>query len=260
MQKEQETVVGPDHQNSASPDPLSINVKVLREQLNRLSVVKDIPIANLKSQDLDDFSAISNNISTLYGSDGYNLLFKEIQQKFPQDNAVKPGTVAGYLMGCFVPSSFKYGSSCSLACLTGAPNFYDSAEIMPCNRNVYVAPFEGDYNLTKLTSGTDEPDTALVYIQPPFQGFSTKEVEFLKSEGVNKVIFSYYDHKNQEYFTSESLPFSKINIRSGNQTTFGPKRAMYGNGIMNRSKLSHTILFVVLILIAIYALWTMRNN
>jgi hypothetical protein len=131
---------------------------------------------------------------------------------------------------------------------------------MPCNRNVYVAPFEGDYNLTKLTSGTDEPDTALVYIQPPFQGFSTKEVEFLKSEGVNKVIFSYYDHKNQEYFTSESLPFSKINIRSGSQTTFGPKRAMYGNGIMNRSKLSHTILFVVLILIAIYALWTMRNN
>lgn len=237
----------------------SINVKVLRDQLDRLSSVKDIPISQLNEGLLDDFTALTYNINSLIGTDGYNLLFKEIQQKFPQNSLVKPGTVAGYFMGCFIPSNFKYGNNCSLACLTGAPNFYDSAEGIPCKKNVYIAPFDGEYQLTKLSSNTDDK-TAIVYIQPPFHGFSKSEVEQLKSDGIDEIVFSYYEDHKKDYYTSDSLGFSKINIRS--DTNASIKRAAYGIGSSSNgtSSIGSVLLFVILLLIAIYAIWNMRNN
>lgn len=235
----------------------SINVKVLRTQLDRLSSVKDIPISQLNDFLLEDFTAISNNISSLIGTDGYNLLFKEIQARFSHNDTVKPGTVAGYFMGCFVPSNFKYGKNCSLACLTGAPQFYDTTDQETCKKNVYIAPFDDEYQLTKLVSGTEDPNTAIVYIQPPFQGFSKDEVQKLKSEGVENIIFSYYD-KN-DYYTSEPLSFEKLNIRSGTA-----KRIANGktNGVAGYSstKIIHTILFILLLIVAGVSLWYNGNN
>lgn len=237
----------------------SINVKVLRAQLDRLSSVKDVPIAQLNEGLLEDFTAISHNITTLLGSDGYNLLFKEIQQKFPNSDPVQPGTVAGYFMGCFVPSNFKYGKNCSLACLTGAPQFYDTVDSETCKKNVYIAPYDGEYKLTKMTTGSEDVNTAIVYIQPPFQGFSREEIKQLKSEGIDQVIFSYYD--NNDYYTSEPFALGKINVRSTNK---GVRKASYGYGSDSSScgtnKWIHIILLVVLILVAIYALWYSRNN
>lgn len=234
-------------------DSPSINVKVLRTQLDRLSNVKDLPISQLNTNLLEDFTAISNNISTLIGTDGYNLLFKEIQQKFPNTETVKPGTVAGYFMGCFVPSNFKYGKNCSLACLTGAPQFYDSVESETCKQNVYIAPYDNEYKLTKLTSGSEDNSLAIIYIQPPFQGFSKDEIQKLKSDGMKQIVFSYYD--NNDYFTSEPFAIEKINVRTD------AKRVYSGiSSTLSKSKWIHTILILVLVLFSIYVLWYSRNN
>ncbi len=232
----------------------SINVKVLRTQLDRLSSVKDIPISQLNDFLLEDFTAITSNISSLIGTDGYNLLFKEIQARFPPNvSSVKPGTVAGYFMGCFVPSNFKYGKNCSLACITGAPQFYDSIEQDSCKKNVYLAPFDGEYQLTKLVSGVEDNNTAIIYIQPPFQGFSKEEVQKLKSEGIENIIFSYYD-KN-DYYTSDPLSFENLNVRTSSS---GPRRSVnrikYGNGY-STPKVIHTVVFIILLIIAGLTLW-----
>jgi hypothetical protein len=233
----------------------SINVKNLRDQLDRLSNVKDKPIKSLNGKDLEDFTAVSHNISNLYGSDGYNLLFKEIQDRFPICTKVVPGTVGGYLFGCFTPAEFKYGDTCSLGCVTGAPLFYDHAEMIPCNRNVFIAPYELGYTFTKLTSGTEEIDTAILFIQPPFQGFSVEEIYQLRKQGLEKVIMSYYDEQKGEYFVSDPLPFSKIQKRNS-----FIRNVKVDTRVSKTERIFQTIGVVLLLLLAGYALWSMRNN
>lgn len=236
-----------------------INVKVLREQLERLSNVKDVNVKNLSDQYLDDFTSVSHNISELFGTDGYNLLFKEIQAKFSGSDKVKPGTVSGYFLGCFVPSDFKYGDNCSLSCITGAPAFYDSTETMPCQRNVYIAPFDGEnYTFTRLSSGGEDPTSAIVFIQAPFKGLNYSEMQRLKSEGIQKVIFSYYDDNKSEYYVSDPLPISQINIRKSSPYKFIKVRN--GSSAYNGFNIYHTIVFIFLLIIAGYAIWNMRNN
>jgi hypothetical protein len=229
---------------------MEINTKKLREQLDRLSTVKNVPISQLDDSLLEDFTSISRNISDLLGTDGYNLLFKEIQNKFPTSElSVKPGTVAGYFVGCFVPSNFKYGNNCSLACLTGAPQFYDEFDCDSCKKNIYISPTDGD--LTKLVSGTEDINTAIVYIQPPFQGFTSEEIQKLKSDGINQLVFSYYD-KNQ-YLTSDIYPVDKIHIR----TNKSPIRKIdYTDNIDEKSnRWIYGVLLALLFLFSIYALW-----
>jgi hypothetical protein len=234
----------------------NINVSILREQLNRLSQVKDIPIKNLSEEYLEDFTCISNNISNLYGSDGYNLLFKEIQAKFPLQSKVVPGTVSGYFMGCFAPTNFKYGDTCSLSCVTGAPTFYDTAEVIPCQRNVYIAPFDDvGYTFTKLSTGNEDPKSAILFIQPPFQGFTNEENRLLKGQGIEKVILSYYDDKKGEYIVTEPLSFSQIQKRSG--TT---RNVKINTQISKGERIFQIVLIVILLILAGFALWTMRNN
>ena len=239
----------------------SINVKNLRDQLSRLTKVKDIPIKQLSENHMDDFTAISHNISSLYGTDGYNLLFNEIQQKFPMEAKAVPGTVSGYFTGCFVPSNFKYGNTCSLACLTGTPAFYDSVDQIPCNRNIYIAPFETSYTFTKLASGQEDMDSAIIFIQAPFKGFSKEEVKQLKSQGLQRVVLSYYDEQKGEYFTSDPLSFSQIQARSGPVKASG---IIKGFRIKNGSSMTNSIIITVIVLLMLllsgYALWTMRNN
>jgi len=235
-----------------------INVKVLREQLERLSNVKDVHVKNLSDQYLEDFTSVSHNISELFGTDGYNLLFKEIQSKFPTSSSVKPGTVSGYFLGCFVQSNFKYGNNCSLSCVTGAPAFYDSTDSIPCQRNVYIAPFDGEtYTFTRLSSGSEDPTSALIYIQPPFKGLNLGEIQKIKAEGIQKVIFSYYDDQKAEYYVSEPLPLSQINIRKTGPNMLRVKNANSSNQGLN---IYHTIVLILLILIAGFVIWTMRNN
>lgn len=233
----------------------SINVKILRDQLDRLSNVKDKPIKSLKGPELEDFTAVSHNISNLYGSDGYNLLFKEIQDRFPICTKAVPGTVGGYLFGCFTPGNFKYGDTCSLGCVTGAPLFYDHADMIPCNRNVFIAPYDIGYTFTKLTSGTEDSDTAILFIQPPFQGFSVDEIYQLRSQGLENVILSYYDEDKGEYFVSDSLPFSKIQKRNS-----FIRNVKVDLRVSKTERIFQTIGVVLLLLLAGYALWSMRNN
>lgn len=233
----------------------SINVKVLREQLDRLTHVKDIPIRNLSENFLDDFTSVSHHITSLYGSDGYNLLFQEIQAKFPMQDKVSPGTVSGYFLGCFTPANFKYGDTCSLGCVTGAPSFYDSVDVIPCQRNVYIAPFDLGYKFTKLVSGTEEPSTAILFIQPPFQGFSPDEIYELRSQGIDKVVLSYYDDNKGEYFVSEPLGFSQIQSRSSTTRT-----VRVSTKVTTGERVFQIVGLILLILLAGYALWSMRNN
>jgi hypothetical protein len=233
----------------------SINVKTLRDQLDRLSLIKDTPIKSLTSKNLEDFTAVSHNISNLYGTDGYNLLFKEVQEKFPIGAKAVPGTIGGYFLGCFSAANFKYGDTCSLGCVTGAPLFYDHAEAIPCQRNVYIAPYDLGYTFTKLTSGSEEPDSAILFIQPPFQGFSSDEIHKLKSQGVEKIILSYYDDKKGEYFVSDALPFSRIQKRNSSVRT-----VRVDTRASKTERVFQTIGIVILILLAGYALWSMRNN
>jgi len=233
----------------------SIHVKTLRNQLDRLSQIKDTPIKSLSHRDLEDFTAISHNISNLYGTDGYNLLFKEIQERFPLGAKVVPGTVGGYFMGCFSSTNFKYGDTCSLGCVTGAPLFYDNADAIPCQRNIYIAPYDMGYTFTKLTSGSEEPDTALLFIQPPFQGFSPDEMYQLRTQGIEKVILSYYDEKKGEYYVSDVFPFSQIQKRNSFIRT-----VKVDTRVTKTERIFHTIGIVLLILLAGYALWSMRNN
>ena len=233
----------------------SINVKVLRDQLDRLSQVKDVPIKKLSTTNLEDFTAISHNISNLYGTDGYNLLFKEIQERFPIQAKAVPGTVSGYFLGCFSSSNFKYGDTCSLGCVTGAPLFYDHADAIPCQRNVFIAPFDIGYTFTKLTSGSEEPDTAILFIQPPFHGFSPDEIYNLRNHGVEKVILSYYDEKKGEYFVSDAFSFSQIQKRNSSIRT-----VRVDTRVSKTERIFQTIGIVLLLLLAGYALWSMRNN
>jgi hypothetical protein len=233
----------------------SINVKTLRDQLDRLSTIRDVPIKSLKDTNLEDFTAVTNNIVNMYQSDGYNLLFKEIQERFPVNAKVIPGTVGGYFLGCFSSSNFKYGDTCSLGCVTGAPLFHDQADMIPCQRNVYIAPYEIGYTFTKLTSGSEDPDTALLFIQPPFQGFTSDEIYNLRSQGIEKVILSYYDDKKGEYFVSDPFSFSQIQKRNSSVRTI-----KIDTRTTRIETIFQTIGIVLLLLIAGYALWTMRNN
>jgi hypothetical protein len=240
----------------------SINVKNLRDQLSRLTKVKDVPIKQLSEAFLDDFTAVSHNISSLYGTDGYNLLFKEIQDKFPMQTKAVPGTVNGYFTGCFVPSNFKYGNTCSLSCLTGTPAFHDSIDSIPCNRNVYIAPFETGYTFTQLAQATEDLTSAIIFIQPPFKGFTKDEVKQLKSNGLQSVVLSYYDEQKGEYFTSDPLSFSQIQARSGPIKASGVIKG-FKVKTMTSSMVNNIMTGVIVILLLMlsgYALWTMRNN
>jgi hypothetical protein len=233
----------------------SVNVKILREQLNRLTHVKDIPIRNLSESYLDDFTSVSHHITTMYGTDGYNLLFDEVQSKFPMHAKVTPGTVGGYFLGCFTPSNFKYGDTCSLGCVTGAPIFHDSVDIIPCQRNVYIAPYDVGYKFTKLVSGTEEPSIAILFIQPPFQGFSPDEIYELRNQGIEKVVLSYYDDNKGEYFVSDPLSYSQIQSRSASVRT-----VRVSSTTSTGERVFQIVGIVLLLLVAGYALWTMRNN
>jgi hypothetical protein len=234
----------------------NINVQILRDQLDRLSKSKDIHIKNLPSEQLDDFTCISNNISSLYGTDGYNLLFKEIQEKFPMNAKVVPGTVGGYFLGCFAPTNFKYGDTCSLSCVTGAPTFYDHAEIIPCQRNVFIAPFDSvGYTFTKLSSGNEDPKSAILFIQPPFSGFTPQEIHQLKSQGLEKIILSYYDDKKGEYHVSEPMTFDQVQKRNAQTRTV--KISTYTS---KGERIFQIVGIIILIILAGFALWSMRNN
>jgi hypothetical protein len=234
----------------------NINVQILRDQLRRLSEVKDTPIKNLGSDYLDDFVCISNNISNLYGTDGYNLLFKEIQEKFPMNVKVVPGTVSGYFLGCFAPTNFKYGDTCSLSCVTGAPTFYDNAEVIPCQRNVFIAPFDSvGYTFTKLSSGNEDPKSAILFIQPPFQGFTQDEIKQLKGQGLENIIVSYYDDSKGEYNVSDPISFEKIKKRNGYTRT-----VKVNTQVSKSERIFQIVGVIILLILAGFALWSMRNN
>jgi hypothetical protein len=247
----------------ANVEAQSINVQVLRQQLDRLGQVKNVQISNLKQDLMQDFTSVSHHIFEMAGTDGYNLLFHEIQQRFANTSSnaapIRPGTVEGYFMGCFVPSNFKYGDNCSLSCLTGAPGFHDSG-IPTCKRNVYLAPFDGKYNFTKINQGVENIDSALIYYKPPFEGFTPDEIHKLQSEGIDQVILSYFDNSKSDYHISEPARIQTLESKH-----LGPKRTSYrsvssDSDSSSECNLRYWMIVFILLILSILALYFGKRN
>jgi hypothetical protein len=198
--------------NLTSNDLIEFNE--INDSLNRLSAISTKPLKNLSPDEMKDYNLITTNISRLYGTDGYNLLYKEILQHFPDNNNIIPGTVAGYFIGCKATSNFKYGDECSILHLAGAPFFQDNGEQKSCAKSVFLAPFDNGYTFSELTVGEGDKSTAIVYITPPFYGFSNEEKQELESKGIKNVIISYYDEKSNTYLTSPIRTTTATPIRT----------------------------------------------
>jgi hypothetical protein len=175
----------------------------------------------LSESELQDFSTISRHISSLYGSDGYNLLYKEIVEQFPISTQVIPGTVGGYFLGCAASTNFKYGSECAITCLTGVPTSQDTCG--QCSKSVFLAPFDNGYSFTQLALGDAEPEVAIIYVNPPFIGFSEKEMQDLTSKGIKQVIISYFDEETKEYSISNETPCDALPRRNDSTVELGYK-------------------------------------
>jgi hypothetical protein len=199
----------------------SIDLPDLRSRLDRLHQISSKSLKHLSEQELQDFSNISKHISSLYGTDGYNLLYKEIVDHFPISSQVIPGTVGGYFLGCAASSNFKYGSECAITCLTGVPTSQDNCG--KCSKSVFLAPFDNGYTFTQLALGDADPEVAIIYVNPPFIGFNDKELEDLSSKGVKQVIVSYFDEGTKEYSISNETPCDALPRRNDVTTEIGFK-------------------------------------
>jgi hypothetical protein len=190
-----------------------IDFKEINESLQRLSTISTKSLKNLNNEELKDYNFLTNNISRLYGTDGYNLLYKEILNHFPDNTNVIPGSVAGYFIGCKATTNFKYGDECSILHLTGAPFFQDNGEQKLCSKTVYLAPYDNGYSFSELTIGEKENTTAIIYITPPFRGFSHDEINELKAKNIENVIVSYYNENGNQYIVSNVTQTSELPIR-----------------------------------------------
>lgn len=192
----------------------SIDINDLRRRLERLHNISTKSLRHLSDSELCDFSNVTKHISSLYGTDGYTHLYKEIIDYFPISTDVVPGTIGGYFVGCSASNNFKYGSECALTCLTGAPTHQDNGECGKCSKSVYLAPFDNGYSFTQLALGDSDPATAIIYITPPFIGFTDNELSELESKGVKNVIISFYNEEAKEYSISNVTPCGAVPRRN----------------------------------------------
>ena len=245
----------------------SYDIYDLRERLSRLSEISSKSLKILNQTELADFGHISNQISTLYGTDGYNLLHNEIISHFPLNINVIPGTIGGYFLGCTSSSGFKYGSECSMPCLTGAPSVQESIDYQKCSKTVLLAPFDEGYNFTILSIGESEPDTALIYITPPFHGFNDDEIKDLENKGIKNIIKSYYDDATNEYSIStpsliNDIPRRKKETQLENTYFTNTKPLDTAVTASNSSKVIHIVLLLIFLGLSGYLIyrWKNKNN
>jgi len=243
----------------------SYDIYELRERLSRLSEISTKSLKILNQTELSDFGHISNQISTLYGTDGYNLLHKEIVSHFPLNINVIPGTIGGYFLGCTSSSGFKYGSECSMPCLTGAPSIQESIDYQKCSKTVLLAPFDDGYSFTTLSTGESEADIAIIYITPPFHGFNDEEIKDLENKGIKNIIISYYDDNTNEYSISTPCIINEVPRRQ--TETQDKNNYIMNNEVVNielsdtkSSNVIHIVLLLIFLGLSGYLIYRWKNK
>jgi hypothetical protein len=229
-----------------------IDFKEINDSLHRLSTISTKPLKNLSPEEMKDYNLLTSNISRLYGTDGYNLLYKEIVNHFPDEKNIIPGSVAGYFIGCKATTNFTYGDECSILHLTGAPYFQDNGDQKTCSKSVYLAPFDNGYTFSELTVGDKDDTTAIVYITPPFRGFSKNEIFELETKGIKNVIVSYYNENSNQYTVSNITETSALPIRT--EERLDKKLIRSENGNSSNSSCSMTTIAGIIILLLIIAI------
>lgn len=240
----------------------SYDISDLRERLSRLSQISTKSLKILNQSELSDFGNISSQISSLYGTDGYNLLHKEIISHFPLNINIIPGTIGGYFLGCTSSSGFKYGSECSISCLTGAPSIQESIDYQKCSKTVLLAPFDDGYTFTILSSGESEQDTAIIYITPPFIGFNNDEITDLKNKGINNIIISYYNDETNEYSISDPCALNEIPLRQSDLQKENNIQDINNKVSSNSSMIINIVLLLTFLGLSGYLIyrWKIKNN
>lgn len=192
-----------------------INIDELRNVLTRLYSIRNKNLRNLNQQESKDFNLITSYISQYYGTDGYDMLYKEIVAKSSLNEKAKPGTIAGYLVGCLASPNEPIESGCSIECLTGAPTFSDTQDITKCDKNVVLAvQDENKYNFIVLMKN-ENTDQAILYVTQPFLSFSKEEQKELYDIGIKNVIISHYDNNVSNYIIQNTTPLKELPIRNG---------------------------------------------
>lgn len=259
-----------------SSSNININLEELRIVLKRLYTIRNKNLRELTTQENKDFNVITNLISQYYGTDGYDMLYKEIVSNSDIQEKAKPGTVAGYFVGCLSSDSSGIENGCTIECLTGAPTYSDSHDISKCDKNVLLAVQEEDkYNFITLMKNDSTKD-AIVYVNQPFFNFSRDEQKELLEMGIQNVIISHYDNYKSNYVTQDTKVLRELPIRQEGilkQSNQKPnisfisevsKIAYSGNNTNKVHSGNGLIAFVILILVVLgiggYVLWRNKDK
>lgn len=236
---------------------MDIEESELEKLISTLAKNPNVQIDALSKNDplYKTFERVKIASSMLYDT-SQNKIIYNIISKYPVPQRLDPGTFGAFLFGC---KGKDYGAvkekNCSILCMNNIPLPKDKEKNICCTHQVWL---HDNIVFKKLNDAKTE--SALIYVQIPFTGFSKSDVQKLKDNGVTKVtVLETINGKHIVLLDKQrpdTLPlkdFTPIQMNgTGGTGGVGSRVIVWNTG---------TIIIVILVIVIIIAIiWFVMNR
>lgn len=251
-------------------DTFEVDINDITVVLDNLVPYSQTPIRALTGKPKEEFNEIVGLVKIFHSTRYYDIFHAAIVERFPAVN-LQPGTVGAYMAGCLSDEN-----SCSPLCAGSAPPAQPNWQ--PCTNRVIVAlPIAGGYTFSSLNQ--IDSQRAIIYIPElsytQFPGFTSEEKVALANLGVSEAQIVGHSSGNYSDLTDGYVPVAQLKTREittnvGTSTaTIQTERAnaVVTNGAVADAvavqaaksrqpyNVAFVILFIVIILILLFAAW-----
>ena len=163
---------------------MDIEESELEKLISTLAKNPNVQIDALSKTDplYKTFERVKIASSMLYDTTQNKIIYNIIS-KYPVPQRLEPGTFGAFLFGC---KGKDFGAvkekNCSILCMNNIPLPKDKEKNVCCTHQVWLHD-----NIVFKKLNDSKSDSALIYVQIPFTGFSRADVQSLKNNGVTKV-------------------------------------------------------------------------
>ncbi len=163
-------------------DDYYINVTNIKQVLADLRQYADSPIDSLPPNLRAEYDDVMNSLRMIRSTAVYPILYADVVDAFKDVQSVKPGTVGGYFVGCYLPSNYPGGHGCSDRCAGALLPPPGTEGFQTCQDAVVIYNAPGDYREMGKPVGAKH---VVIFVQhnSNFTGFSNADVKHFRDAG-----------------------------------------------------------------------------
>lgn len=192
-----------------SNDPIvKLELSDLSKAVQELAKNSDVKIKDIKPssplyQSLEMVRLIS---SLLYDTNHYSLVIDVIKQQ-PKPKVIIPGTIGGFLFGCFLDNYGDVNNHlCSSLCVDAIPP-KEQDKINFCPYQIWIQQ-DNMFVLLNPSNGQSN-QMAYIYVNPDFNGFTPADIEMFNKHGVS---MAQVLHANNNQSITGVIPLSELPV------------------------------------------------